>query len=86
MEFKTKFVAIGNTQKDREDYSKTFAPTGKPASLRLITALAAINGLPIHQMDAVAAFLNSKLNVEIYVEQPEGFIAPRNESKVCLLL
>lgn len=37
-------------------------------------------------MDAVAAFLNSMLSEEIYIEQPEGFVQPGNESKVCLLL
>lgn len=86
MKFKSRYVALGNTQKAGEDYGETFGPTGKPALLKLINAIAAINRLPIHQMDAVAAFLNSLLNKEIYVEQPEGFVEAGGETKVCLLL
>lgn len=86
VKFKAWFVAMGNTQTDGLDYGETFAPTGKPSLLRMLTALAAIKGWPIHQMDAVAAFLNSFLNEAIYVQQPKGFVSPGDESKVCLLL
>lgn len=74
VKYKARFVAMGNTQKPGEDYGETFAPTGKPTSLRLLTAIAAINGWEIHQMDAVAAFLNGILTEDIYVEQPKGFV------------
>lgn len=86
VKYKARFVAMGNTQKTGEDYGETFAPTGKPTSLRLLTAIAAINGWEIHQIDAVAAFLNGILTEDIYVEQPEGFVKAGNESKVCKLL
>ena len=36
-------------------------------------------------MDVKSAFLNSLLDEEIYMEQPEGFIIPGQEGKVCLL-
>ena len=32
------------------------------------------------------AFLNKDLEEEIYMNQPEGFMAPRKESKVCRLV
>lgn len=80
------FVAMGNTQKAGEDYSETFAPTGKPTSLRLLIAIASINGWKIHQMDGVAAFLSGILNEEIYVEHPEGFVESGSEGRVCKLL
>lgn len=86
VKFKVRFVAMGNTQREGEDYGETFAPTGKPGSLRLITAIAAVNSWEIHQMDAVAAFLNSHLSEEIFVKQPEGFVREGDETKVCLLL
>lgn len=77
---------MGNTQIAGEDYFQTFAPTGKPSSLRLIIAIAAINGWEVHQMDAVTAFLYSDLSEVIFVEQPEGYVEEGQEGKVCMLL
>nr|GFA21657.1 hypothetical protein [Tanacetum cinerariifolium] len=39
----------------------------------------------IHQMDVKTAFLNGDLDEEIYMKQPEGFVMPGHESKVCKL-
>lgn len=86
IKFKSRYVAMGNTQVEGEDYFEPFAPTGKPTSLRIIVAIAATFGWEVHQMDAVTAFLNSDLFETIYVEQPEGFKEPGEEDKVCLLL
>jgi hypothetical protein len=40
----------------------------------VLLSVAAPHGLIIHQMDVNAAFLNGEL-VEIYVDQPDGFVA-----------
>ncbi|GJS57761.1 reverse transcriptase domain-containing protein [Tanacetum coccineum] len=53
--------------------------------IRLLLALAAIHDLVIHQMDVKTAFLNGDLDEEIYMKQPEGFVMPGHESKVCKL-
>lgn len=37
-------------------------------------------------MDVKTAFLNGDLEEEIYMEQPEGFVAPGQENKVCKLV
>ena len=36
-------------------------------------------------MDVKSAFLNGKLDEEIYIEQPQGFIVSGKEAKVCHL-
>lgn len=33
-------------------------------------------------MDIKTIFLNSKLDEEVYMEQPEGLVVPRQEKKV----
>ena len=49
----------------------------------MLIALAAVHDLKIQQMDVKTAFLNGELEEEIYMEQPEGFIVPGKEKKVC---
>ncbi|KAK3000376.1 hypothetical protein RJ639_020440 [Escallonia herrerae] len=51
-------------------------------SIRILIAITAINNLKIHQMDVKTAFLNGDLNKEIYIEQPEGFVAPDHKRKI----
>ena len=52
----------------------------------MLIALAAIYGLESHQMDMKTAFLNGNLEEDIYIEQPEGFVVPGKEKKVCKLI
>ena len=52
----------------------------------MVLAIAALRNLEIHQMDVKTAFLNGDLDEEIYMEQPEGFVAPEQEKKVCKLV
>ena len=37
-------------------------------------------------MDVKTTFLNGDLDEEVYMEQLEGFVPPRNEKKVCKLV
>jgi hypothetical protein len=36
-------------------------------------------------MDVVSAYLNSEMKETVYMSQPEGFVVPGKESKVCLM-
>ena len=48
-------------------------------------ALSAQMGSKIHQMDMKTAFLNGKIEEEVYIEQLEGFETFNRESHVCRL-
>ena len=52
----------------------------------MVLVIAALWNLEVHQMDVKTAFLNRDLDEEIYMEQPESFIAPGQEKKVCRLV
>ncbi|MCQ3971661.1 reverse transcriptase domain-containing protein, partial [Klebsiella pneumoniae] len=52
----------------------------------ILIAIASLYNLEIHQMGVKTAFLNSELDEEIYMEQPEGFSVPGKEKKVCKLV
>ena len=55
--FKARLVAKGFTQKGGIDYFDTYAPVARISTIRVLFALASINGIIIHQMDIKTAFL-----------------------------
>ena len=83
--YKARLVAKGYSQTEGVDFNETFAPVAKFNSIRILLALAAQYNLEIHQMDVKTAFLNGDLQEEIYMQQPEGFVQPGQESLVCKL-
>jgi hypothetical protein len=52
----------------------------------VLLSLAASHGLLVHQMDVKTTFLIGELEEEIYMDQPNGFVANGQERKVCKLL
>ena len=65
-----RLVAKGYTQKPGDNYDETFSPAVQYSSVRTLLGFAVQNGMMIHQMDVVIAFLNGTLDEEIYMEQP----------------
>ncbi|GJT64928.1 zinc finger, CCHC-type containing protein [Tanacetum coccineum] len=83
--FKARLVIQGFSQRRGVDYFDTYAPIARITSIRVLFALASIYNLPIHQMDVKTTFLNGDLDKEVYMKQPEGFVLPGLENKVCKL-
>ena len=84
--YKARLVVKGYKQREGLDYFDTYSPVTRITSIRMLTAIAVVYKLEIHQMDVKTAFLNGDLEEEIYLEQPEGFIVPGQEQKVCRLI
>ncbi|KAL0360689.1 UNVERIFIED_CONTAM: Retrovirus-related Pol polyprotein from transposon TNT 1-94 [Sesamum radiatum] len=84
--YKARLVAKGFKQKEGLDFFDTYSPVTRITSIRVLIAIAALYDLEIHQMDVKTAFLNGELDEEIYMEQPEGFVVPGQEKKVCRLV
>nr|KAJ0199197.1 hypothetical protein LSAT_V11C600311730 [Lactuca sativa] len=86
IKYKARLVIQGFRQKEGIDFFDTYAPVARISTIRLLLlALASIHNLVIHHMDVKISFLNGDLDEEIYMKQPEGFLMPGNEYKVCKL-
>jgi len=75
---KGRLAAQGFSQHPGFDYTEMFAPTPKWAALRAILALAAMEDLYLESVDISSAFLNGKLEEEVYMCQPPGFVQKGN--------
>ncbi|KAJ9542258.1 LOW QUALITY PROTEIN: hypothetical protein OSB04_028764 [Centaurea solstitialis] len=74
---KARLVAQGYRQEEGIDYDETFAPVARLEAIRLFLAFAAHMNFKVYQMDIKNVFLNGKLNEEVYVAQPPGFVDPK---------
>ncbi|KAK9000628.1 hypothetical protein V6N11_081117 [Hibiscus sabdariffa] len=83
--YKGRLVAKGFRQIHGIDYDETFSPVAMFKSIRILLAVAAFHDYEIWQMDVKTAFLNGKLEEDVYMTQPEGFVTPENAGKVCKL-
>ena len=55
------------------DYFETFVPTVHMATIRMVLALAALEDPELHSLDISQASINGNLDIEIYMEMPEGW-------------
>ena len=83
--FKARYVAKGYSQVHGVNYHETFSPTARLTSIRVLMNLAATEKLKVHQMDVKSAYLNSKIDCEVFVEQPQGFRILNSDGKPLVL-
>ncbi|GJT08091.1 retrotransposon protein, putative, ty1-copia subclass, partial [Tanacetum coccineum] len=64
---------------------ETFSPVADIRAIRILISITAFYDYEIWQMDVKTAFLNSYLDEDIYMVQPEGFVDLKHPRKVCKL-
>ncbi|GJU08973.1 putative ribonuclease H-like domain-containing protein [Tanacetum coccineum] len=74
--------AIGTKQEEGIDYDEVFAPVARLEAIRIFLAFASYMGFIVYQMDVKSAFLYGKIDEEVYVSQPPGFLDPKYPEKV----
>jgi len=82
IKFKARWIARDDLQKKGIDYCETFALVISFPSLRIILIIAAKYNLKIRQFDVISAFLNSLIDMIVYLQQPDGFTL---DTRVCIL-
>ena len=71
--YKARLVAQGFSQREGIDYTNTFAPVVRLTSIRITLAIATNLCLELDHLDVETAFLNGKIDEEIYMRAPKGF-------------
>ncbi|GJS69974.1 putative ribonuclease H-like domain-containing protein [Tanacetum coccineum] len=79
---KARLVAQGHRQEEGIDYDEVFAPVARLEAIRIFLAFASYMGFIVYQMDVKSAFLYGKIDEEVYVSQPPGFLDPKYPEKV----
>ncbi|GJZ87462.1 putative ribonuclease H-like domain-containing protein, partial [Tanacetum coccineum] len=79
---KARLVAQGYRQEEGIDYDEVFALMDRIEAIRIFLAFASYMGFIVYQMDVKSAFLYGKIDEEVYVSQPPGFVDPKFPKKV----
>ncbi|GJW00375.1 putative ribonuclease H-like domain-containing protein, partial [Tanacetum coccineum] len=79
---KARLVAQGHRQEEGIDYDEVFAPVARIEAIRIFLAFASYMVFIVYQMDVKSAFLYGKINEEVFVSQPLGFVDPKYPKKV----
>ncbi|GJU29648.1 putative ribonuclease H-like domain-containing protein [Tanacetum coccineum] len=79
---KARLVAQGHRQEEWIDYDEVFAPVARIEAIKIFLAFASYMGFIVYQMDVKSSFLYGKIDEEVYVSQPLGFIDPKYPKKV----
>ena len=72
-EYKSRLVLDGSKTTKGIDYEETYSPTIKINSLRVLLSTINHYGMEAEQTDFKAAYVNAKMDREVYMRQPPGF-------------
>nr|GEV65410.1 uncharacterized mitochondrial protein AtMg00810-like [Tanacetum cinerariifolium] len=78
---KARLVTKGHKQEEGIDYDEVFAPVARIEAIGIFFAFASYMGFIVYQMDVKSGFLYGKIDKEVYVSQPLGFIDPKFPNK-----
>ncbi|GJU63521.1 putative ribonuclease H-like domain-containing protein [Tanacetum coccineum] len=79
---KARLDAQGHRQEEGIDYDEVFALVARIEAIRIFLAFTSYMGFIVYQMNVKSAFLYGKINEEVYVSQPPGFVDPKYPKKV----
>lgn len=79
---KARLVVRGYGQEFEVDYVELYAPVARMDTIRLMISLVAQKGWNIYQIDVKYTFLYGRLEEDVYVQQPQGYVVKDNEHKV----
>ena len=83
--YKGCLVTQGFSQHPEFEYLEVFASTMHLPTLHIIFALTAIHDLHLWSVNVSNAYLNGKMDCDVYMEQPEDFEEEDHKEIVCLL-
>jgi hypothetical protein len=73
IKFKAWLVANGWTQRPGVDFLESLAPVADNMTVLMLLGTDATKDLHLRQLEVKTAFLNGRLEVEVWMEQPPGF-------------
>ena len=82
---KGRLVVKGFSQNEGIDYNEIFSPVVKHVSIRLMLSIVVNKDYELEQLNVKTAFQHGNLDERILMDQPEGYVKPGDENKVCLL-
>ncbi|GJR47703.1 putative ribonuclease H-like domain-containing protein [Tanacetum coccineum] len=79
---KARLIAQGHKHEESINYDEVFALVARIEAIRLFLAFASYLGFMVYQMDVKSVFLYGRIDEEVYVTQPKGFVDPQHPKKV----